>query len=242
MDIDEMNHYVLECARYGEDEDLRTLFNAGANVNYQDDLTGNTGLHRAAANSEIKCMKVLLEHEALHLTNKLGNTPTHWAAQNGQAEALKFLLENYKDIDVLQQNKSGRSALTEAFQSENQECIELCLSHPSATEERLLDPKATSESENVEDADNGDGMQASNAKESASTTVEGDSNSKHDELDEKNAVTHRMIIGRSSSDEVPRQVRTASLLIRELPITRADNPFGTETAPEDDTTGSFSFE
>ena len=27
------------------------------------------------------------------------------------------------------------------------------------------------------------------------------------------------------------------LYVRELPITRADNPFGTDTAPEDDTTG-----
>lgn len=72
----------------------------------------------AAANGEIDCMRVLHTSKAILLPNEAGNLPTHWAAQNGRAEALKFLLEHY-EVDMLIQNKAGRSVLTEAFQSQN---------------------------------------------------------------------------------------------------------------------------
>jgi predicted nicotinamide N-methyase len=45
---------------------------------------------------------------------------------------------------------------------------------------------------------------------------------------EQHAVTHTMSLVAGNS---------AVIKVRELPITRADNPFGTEVAPEDDTTG-----
>ena len=38
---------VLECARYGEDEDLKEMLRAGGNVNYRDG-GGNTALHKGA--------------------------------------------------------------------------------------------------------------------------------------------------------------------------------------------------
>ena len=72
----------------------------------------------AAANGEMECMSVLHTSHAVLLPNEAGNLPTHWAAQNGRADALKFLLEHY-EVDVLLQNKAGRSVLTEAFQSQN---------------------------------------------------------------------------------------------------------------------------
>jgi hypothetical protein len=37
MTIEEMNEEVLECARYGEHEDLAALLEAGADVNHQGD-------------------------------------------------------------------------------------------------------------------------------------------------------------------------------------------------------------
>jgi ankyrin repeat protein len=55
MNIEEMNREVLECARYGEADDLRELLKNGADVNFKDD-SGNTALHRAAANGELECL------------------------------------------------------------------------------------------------------------------------------------------------------------------------------------------
>src|SRR5690554_6914219 len=99
MDLVEMNNEILECARYGEDDDLRTLLVAGADVNFADD-SGNTALHRAAANGETGCILVLKEFGAKHVANSQGNLPIHWAAQNAKVESLKTIFENY-DVDVL---------------------------------------------------------------------------------------------------------------------------------------------
>lgn len=43
--MSEADNEVLECARYGEPEDLRALLEGGANVNHRD-YGGNTALHR----------------------------------------------------------------------------------------------------------------------------------------------------------------------------------------------------
>ena len=58
--MEELNLEVLECARYGEPEDLRNLLVAGADVNFCDDA-GNTAMHKAAANGEVECLMVLKE-------------------------------------------------------------------------------------------------------------------------------------------------------------------------------------
>lgn len=209
---EELQLELLECARYGEEEDLRTILGAGIPVNFQDE-NGNTALHRAAANGHVACMKTLKEFGADYLINQQGNTALHWAAQNGQVEAIRFILDNYS-VDVLEKNASGRSALTEAFSSKNTDCIELCLSHPSASEERLLP---------------GGGDKAERQQGSMDAVPETSENVDTEEADDplKDAVTHHM---QFTADG-------AIVKVRELPITRADHPFGSEEAPEDDTTG-----
>ena len=45
MDVAEMNAELLECARYGESEDLNTLLRQeGVNVDYVDEFSRNTGI------------------------------------------------------------------------------------------------------------------------------------------------------------------------------------------------------
>jgi ankyrin repeat protein len=212
MNMEEMNQEVLECARYGEEEDLRALLNAGADVNFAD-VGGSSAMHKAAANGEEACLRVLHQFGAKYTKNGQGNTPAHWAAQNGKASALKFIIQNY-EVDVLAKNDLGRSILTEAFQSKCTDCIELCLSHDSASEERLINPdsKAAKPSADAAATETDTQMQVDSAEEEAHNA-------------EANAITHTMQFGE------------ARIRVRELPITRADNPFGTETAPEDDTTG-----
>jgi hypothetical protein len=188
---------VLECARYGEDEDLYSYLKAGADVNFTDD-SGNTCLHKASANGHVNCLKILKDFDAKHIPNQEGNFPIHWSAVNNQLLALKFLLDHYA-VDVVKQNSFGRSTLTEAFQTQNPELIEICLSHSSATEERIL---------------------------SGMGKTEKSSDGKDEEVDLlAGAVVHTMVFD------------NRCMKIRELPIIRADNPFGTETKPEDDTTG-----
>jgi ankyrin repeat protein len=217
MNLDEMNNEVLECARYGEHEDLKALIDAGANANYADS-GGSTGLHKAAANGEVECIKVLHSCGAIYSKNSQGNTPAHWAAQNGKAEALKSIISLY-EVDVLQKNDLGRSILTEAFASKCTDCIELCLSHDSASEERLINPNATAPAA-------ADGT-APNGKSAEQPSEAMDTATSESVLDDANAVTHVMQFGEGNT----------LVKIRELPITRADNPFGTASAPEDDTTG-----
>ncbi len=129
---EEMDQEILECARYGEDEDLNVFLSAGADVNFVDS-NGNTAMHKAAANGNVNCMKVLKSFGANYVVNNEGNFPAHWAAQNGKLAALQFLVDNY-DVDMLAKNSVGRSILTEAFASKDEQSIELCLSHPSANE------------------------------------------------------------------------------------------------------------
>ena len=218
MSQEEMDREVLECARYGEEDDLRSLLVAGASVNHTDG-SGNTAIHKASANGEVGCLRVLKEFGAIYLGNKQGNLPTHWAAQNGKVETLQFLIDNYADqIDMLAKNSFGRSSLTDAFQSQNEAVIEICLSHPSASEERLMPNQ---------------GGEADPQSQSLESAVEG-MDIAADALDaesalERHAVQHCMALSALEPGAIVR--------IRELPITRADSPFGTDTAPEDDTTG-----
>jgi predicted nicotinamide N-methyase len=125
---------LLECARYGEDDDietLRALLHQGVPVDFADD-GGNTALHKASANGHVAIVKLLAAAGAAHKPNASGNYPLHWAVQQGQYEATKALLEAYQDIDVLAQNGFGRSVSSEAFAKNDARLVELVLQHPSA--------------------------------------------------------------------------------------------------------------
>jgi predicted nicotinamide N-methyase len=131
-----------------------------------------------------------------------------------------FFLENY-ELDVLQKNSFGRSVLTDAFQSGNTDIIALCLSHSSSTEERLLavdDPSATCDS---------------------ATCAESNTPNESNEVIHEFDFTPLAVADFSdpTMDPTPAPRIRKTLRIRELPITRADNPFGSEVSPEDDTTG-----
>ena len=129
---------LLECARYGEDDDMRALLNAGVPVDFSDD-SGNTALHKAAANGHVSCIEVLASYGARHLPNASGNLPLHWAVQQGHVSVAKTILRLYADVDVLEQNSFGRSISTEAFAVGNAEMVELLLQHSSA---QKLEPEA----------------------------------------------------------------------------------------------------
>jgi hypothetical protein len=148
-----------------------------------------------------------------------------WAVQNKKLEAVRYILENFV-VDVLQKNSFGKSVLTESFQSGDTDVIAICLTHSSATEERLLSPDDSNPSADGE------------AFKVSSETAEDDGD---------NSVVHRFqfattlldsnLSDTSSGEPITPSQPGLELLIRELPISRADNPFGNDQAPQDDTTG-----
>jgi len=244
----EAQNELLECARYGEVDSVRALIETWSpkwsvdqdkksegeerNNQPQQDFVNcaddSTALHKACANGHISTVKVLLYHGATYLQNKSGgNTPLHWACANGHEAIVKILLDHAEvtgtNIDVLLKNNFGRSSLTEGFTNGNSNVIELLLEHNSASEEKLMssgsDTKFESQNKNTKNEEN--------------------------ELDENSSkgITHEFDFlrdGNLSNDLSPDQTNREgkesrkTLLIRELPITNADDPFG-EIAAQDST-------
>ena len=124
---------LLECARYGEVPELEQLLKIGTPIDFADD-SGNTALHKAAANGHVEAVEALVREGARHVPNSSGNTPLHWATQQGQLEAVKALLRLFPAADVLAQNSFGRSASTEAFGRGDHALVDAILQHPSAAE------------------------------------------------------------------------------------------------------------
>ena len=127
---------LLECARYGEEEELQQLLDAGVPVDFADD-GGNTALHKAAANGHVGVVARLLAAGAAFLPNESGNFPLHWGVQQGHLEVVRALLAR-PEADVLIRNSFGRSVVTEAFEKADAATVEAVLQHSSA---QGLEPK-----------------------------------------------------------------------------------------------------
>jgi hypothetical protein len=165
-----------------------------------------------------------------HHTDSLCLSSSDWAVQNQKLEAVSFFLESY-EIDVLEKNAFGRSVLTDAFQTSNTDIIGLCLSHSSSSEERLLSVDAPTGGSVVMEGDQ---------EEKGADQGEGVAQVVHefDFTHLASAFESLSHSGDGQDDSAPASPRPRKTLrIRELPITRADNPFGSEASPEDDTTG-----
>uniref|UniRef100_M4BPT1 MYND-type domain-containing protein n=1 Tax=Hyaloperonospora arabidopsidis (strain Emoy2) TaxID=559515 RepID=M4BPT1_HYAAE len=140
-----MSEEVLNCARFGDDEELKTILDSVDNdardalLNFVQPETLNTPLHMACANGHVDCVRELLKHGARHLPNANGNLPLHWAVQNTHREIVKLLVDGVQDLDVLSRNNFGRGCVTEAFQCDDPEILTMLLEHGSATEERLAE-------------------------------------------------------------------------------------------------------
>ena len=137
MSMEEIKCELLECARYGEEEDLIEMLTAGAPIDHAD-AGGNTALHKACANDHAGVVALLAARGASFLANGSGNTPLHWAVQNGAKNAVQALLKHFPDIDVLQQNGFGQGSVTDAFNTTDTEIVKVLLEHSSA---KKLEPK-----------------------------------------------------------------------------------------------------
>lgn len=183
---------LLECARYGELEDMLELLRLGVDVNFADQ-GGNTAVHKASANGHAEVLAALFEKGAKILPNLNGNTALHYAALMGQKAAVELLLENWEkaapaDMDVLVKNSFGKSALTEALNGGHEDIARLVLKHKSVDMvEKEAGMEEESEGEEEEEgaaAASAPGAAAGGAgKEAESSSAGGAAESKSSEAD-----------------------------------------------------------
>jgi len=95
---------------------------------------------------------LVLQYGHSFTKNSSGNTPLHWAAANGHASVVEFWTsQSIIEVDVLEKNNFGRSALTEGFSSEKEDVVKAILEHDSASEEKLLSTGGGGKGENGEE-------------------------------------------------------------------------------------------
>ena len=102
--------------------------------------------------------------------------------------------------------------------------LELCLSHSSATEEKLIGEKPGNSKIEVSKEKSKNDSKTENQFEREQTKYE---------FLENDTILHHMNLASSE------KAKSINVKIRELPIARADNPFGSDDHPEYDTTGMY---
>ena len=244
LTLDEATQELLECSRYGELECVDALLRhfgkatiGERKVSFVDttDSAGSTALHKAACNGHLEVVRLLIDSGSKHVANNNGNTPLHWASGASHVDVVKLLLERFESdgIDVLQKNKFGKSALTEGFSGGYNKAIKTKTNASSAK----TDNKENKDISGVDDDDDDDddektktvGALLEHNTASEDRLIGKSVNNEKDSID-NNGVTHELALVTEGAD-------SHTLLVRELPIAHADNPFGNNDNPADDTTG-----
>lgn len=110
------NEYMIEGARYGDEEDVHEALKNSAEVDAQDE-DGRTALHMAAANAYTTIAQTLLQAGAnTEIKNQSGNTALHWACVAGSAPMVELLLAQGANPAVL--NAAGQPPIDGALDNE----------------------------------------------------------------------------------------------------------------------------
>jgi len=116
---------LLNAARSGDTETIKSLLNNGADVNAKDN-EGWHPLQLAAKRGDVEIVRFLLENGAdVNATNNLGGTALMSAASRGYVEIVKLLLEKGADINA--QQTFGSTALMMAAIEGQTNSVELLL-------------------------------------------------------------------------------------------------------------------
>lgn len=108
--------YMIEGARYGDEDDVHEALNNAAKVDAQDE-DGRTALHMAAANAYISIAKTLLQAGAnTEIKNGSGNTALHWACVSGSAPMVEMLLAHGANPAAL--NTAGQAPIDSALDND----------------------------------------------------------------------------------------------------------------------------
>eukprot|EP00939_MAST-03C_sp_MAST-3C-sp1_P004721 g4721.t1 len=123
---EDMEDELLYAARSNDIDAVKTILTGKmCDVNCKDPRGKSTPLHYAAANGHMAIVKLLVDHGGIPEMNGGGNSPLHWACLNDQIAIALYLLKTFpKKLDVLVQNRHGKSALTYGFKTNNTELVE----------------------------------------------------------------------------------------------------------------------
>lgn len=125
---DEINEYIHDCCRYGDQEELKEICNDASmqkNINLEVlDNEQSTPQHKACANGHLDIVMYLVENGSKLLYNKNGSTPLHWAIINRHKDIVKYLIEYFDEtIDVLYVNNANiaKSLLSTALDTNDED-------------------------------------------------------------------------------------------------------------------------
>ncbi|KAG0269891.1 hypothetical protein BGZ95_001866, partial [Linnemannia exigua] len=133
---------LIECARYGELEEIQAVVQTSGNekakvlLSHKGDY-GKTPLHMAAANGHLDVVEYLItiiSPEAVNIQNDQGNTALHWAATNGHAKVVETLITKGK-ADYKLKNAAGHTAMLEAELHEREQVVAWMLINTEMEEE-----------------------------------------------------------------------------------------------------------
>lgn len=118
------NTALISIAEKGDHINLSRLIDVGANVNFADEK-GNTPLHAAATVKTVTCTRKLLAAGANpNIFNKEQKTPLMLAAKYGFSSTVRALIKANADVNLI---KGTDSAITEAINNEQTECLQILL-------------------------------------------------------------------------------------------------------------------
>jgi len=114
----------------GDERAAGKLLAEGAKLDDLIEADGNTFLHRAAQNGDLKLVHFFLNHGcplSLESFDCLEHTPLIWASKNGHAEVVDYLLWKGADPNACLEARIGTTALIEAVKGGHAEVVKLLL-------------------------------------------------------------------------------------------------------------------
>jgi len=106
---EELNNKLIAVARKGNLEEVKSLFDQGADINAKTNY-GWTALTDSSFNGHLEVVKYLIEQGAdVNAKTNVGNTALTDSSREGQLEVVKYLIEQGADVNV--ENQNGYTAL-----------------------------------------------------------------------------------------------------------------------------------
>jgi ankyrin repeat protein len=133
-DIEELNQWLIDAAKYGDKACIESLIKKGASIQEQDE-TGKTPLYLAVCAGHVDCLPLLIDKDKLLVNARssdcddLHRTPLHRAALGGRVACIEFLLANGGQVAM--QDDYGKTPLYLAASAGHSACVKILIEQGS---------------------------------------------------------------------------------------------------------------